>query len=225
LRLYSQKVFYTKHSYHDRLRTVSTTPPWARPRAFAELWRSTEPRCRKPFNNLTYTRANALVSTNVTNTPVARVWARWSTKPPTSSADELRTARLYAGHAPAIWHDALAGGCHGYSSSCGTCWLPRAVCDSRPASPRSTSFTSYGGSTDEGRWSCRSTVTHCCLWSHVRQHASSPDDSSGNAATTHEHSDQQPGDAAATACHEPCRPKAISTSPDASTTATAPAIA
>jgi hypothetical protein len=149
LRLYSQKVLYAKHSYHDRLRAVSTTPPWARSRASAKLRRSTKPRCRKPFDNLTHTRTDALISTNVTNTPVTRLWPGWSTKHATSSADELCTARLYAGHASAIWHVALPGGCYGYSSSSGACWLPGAVCNSRPASTGSTSLTSYDGSTNE----------------------------------------------------------------------------
>jgi hypothetical protein len=225
LRLYSQRVLYTKHSYHDRLRAVSTTPPWARPRASAELRRSTKPCRRQPLYNLTHTRTDALIPTNITNTPVTRLRTGGSTQCATPPADELCTARLYAWHASAIWYVALPGGCHGHSGSGGACWLPGAICYSRPASTRPTSFASYGGRTDEGRRPCCSTVTHCCFRPHVGQHASSPNDSSSNAATSHEHSDQQSCDAAATAGHEPWGPKTVSNSANASTTSTTPTVA
>jgi hypothetical protein len=226
LSLYSHRILHTKHHHHDRLRAISTAPPWACPRASAKLRRTTQPRRGKPINNIAHTRTDALLPADVTNIafPGLRSW--WRSKPTASSADELCTTRIHARNAPAIWHVTLSGSRHGNSCCCGTSRLPRAVLDCWPAGTRSSSFSPHGGCANEGGRPRCSSVTYRRIRPHGRKYATpSSDDTSGYAAAAHEHSDQQPCHAAATACDEPRRPKTNSASSDGATASTAPAVA
>lgn len=223
--MYSLIVSYAKQTYNDRLRAISAVPPWARSRASSELWRSSESRGRKPINNIAYPRADALLPTNLADTPIARVRAWWRTECTTPPADQLCPARLYARHASALRHVAFTGGCYGDCSSSGACWLSRTVCDPRAARAGPAGFAAHGWRPDEGRRSCRSTITHRCLWPHVWQHAyASTNDTTSYAAAKDEHADQQPCDAAATTCHEPSWSSTITSTTDATGAPTAPAV-
>jgi hypothetical protein len=224
--LYSLRISYTKHLNHDRLRAIPAAPPRACPGAHPELRKRAEPSRRQSIDNLPHTRTDAFLPADIADTSLARVRSWWRAKPTTPPADELCATRIYAWHAPAVWHVALAGSRDGDGSCSGTSRLSGTVCDSRPACTRSPSFTTHVWSADEGRRPWCSAITDRCVRPHGRKHAvPSSNDSPGNAAATHEHSNQQPCHAAAATCDESRGPKAVSTSSDGATTPTAPAVA